>query len=58
VETFISGGHAMNPGDPCGLKEFYPQYVDVTDLSLERKGGCADNVRNQYREGWSFKAVK
>lgn len=57
-ETYSSGGHAMNQGDPCGLKEFYPRYGDATDLSLDRKGGCADNIRNQYREGWSFKAVK
>lgn len=58
VETYFSGGHAMNQGDPCALKEFYPQYADVTDLSLNRKGGCAHNVRNQYQEGWSFKAVE
>ena len=57
-ETFSSGGHAMNQGDPCGLKEFYPPYSDVTDLSLNRQGGCAHNVRNQYQERWSFKAVE
>lgn len=58
VETYFSGGHAMNQGDPCALKEFYPPYADVTDLGLNRQGVCAHNVRNQYQEGWSFKAVE
>ena len=57
-EEYSSGGDAMNQGDPCGLKEFYPQYSDVTDLSLNRKGDCGDNVINRYQEGWSFKAAE
>jgi hypothetical protein len=58
VETFSPGGYAMNSADPCGLKEFYPPYSNEMYLSMDRQGGCADNVRNQYREAWSFKAVK
>lgn len=58
VETFSPGGSALNSADPCGLKEFYPQYGDVTELRLDRQGGCTHMIRNQYREGWSFKAVE
>jgi hypothetical protein len=58
VETFAPGGSATNSADPCGLKEFYPQYSNVMYLGMDRNGGCSHNVRNQYREKWSFEAAE
>jgi hypothetical protein len=57
-ETFSAAGSGMSSADLCGGKEFYPHYTTDTDLTLSRNRSCANNVINQYQDGWSFKAVK
>jgi hypothetical protein len=57
-ESLSPDGEAMNSGDPCGAREFYPKYSRVTVLSLGRKGGCKNNVRDRYQEQWSFKMAE
>lgn len=57
-EPFSAGGHAMNSGDPCGEKEFYPRYTDVLTLKSSRSGGCRHEVRNRFDEAWSFRAAE
>jgi hypothetical protein len=56
-ETYSVAGTAMTSADPCGKKEFYPRYSDITVLSFGSNGSC-DNVINRYQEGWSFKAAE
>lgn len=56
-ETYSVAGTAMTSADPCGKKEFYPRYSDITVLSFGSNGSC-DIVINRYQEGWSFKAAE
>lgn len=57
-ETYLSSGDSVSSADPCGEKEFYPQYTDGTTLAFVRHGSCNNSVVNRYQEGWSFRAVE
>jgi hypothetical protein len=57
-ETLSLAGSGMSSADPCGVKEFYPKYTDVTDLTFGRNGSCDNNVTNLFKVGWSFKAME
>jgi hypothetical protein len=57
-ESFTSAGAGMTSTDPCGEREFYPRYSEVTDLTFARNGSCSNNVINRFQIGWSFKALE